>query len=176
MSHFKKDLDQGISVLERKDREILKLLDRFQDSLTHLSYEGKPLLGRNLRRAREEAGHLEQKLSEIFKVEDGVVFPFTEKHIPKLEPVIHVLESDHKNLREQCKNFDRRTRRLFLLKNSSGKGKLFREIKEGGAYMICFVRHHLETKRVLIYKSVKRYLKEDEAGTFSRQISHAYPR
>jgi hypothetical protein len=170
MNHFKKDLDREISVLERKDQEVLKVLDHFQHSLTCLSYEGKPLFGRNLRRTREEAGCLRKKLSEVFRVEDKAVFPFMEKHVPKLEPVIHALESDHRDLKGLCDIFDKRTRRLLILKSRTGKERLFREIKEGGAYMICFVRHHLETKRALIYKSVRRYLKEEEVGIFSRQI------
>jgi hypothetical protein len=91
------------SFLDHEEKGILKEVDVFQKSLTHLKYEGKVSRGKNVKAADRVAASLADTLRKHRQLQEGVIFPYLLVHIPKHESLIQFLRADHQDIRKNKK-------------------------------------------------------------------------
>src|SRR3989338_4066747 len=88
--------------------EILKKSQQLEDVLTRLRYEGRMSFGRNVKELGALLHFLNEDLKNHVTQEERVLFPYVESHIPKLEPVINLLRSEHQEFKKNLKTFESR--------------------------------------------------------------------
>ncbi|OGW90861.1 MAG: hypothetical protein A3D28_06070 [Omnitrophica bacterium RIFCSPHIGHO2_02_FULL_63_14] len=156
-------------ILEKDHGETLKKLDAFDDVLKRLRYEGKASLGRNVRDANELVGYFERTLLGHMKEEERVLFPFMRKRIPRLEPLICLLLSEHDDLRQKL-------RRLRSTLKSCGRAStpravgLLDAVCHDGTFLICLLHSHMSVETGTLYKAADRTLRPFEKEMLLRRI------
>jgi len=147
----------GYFDVEAKD--ILQELEELQKVLTHLRYEGKVSLGKNLKSARQLMARLVTHLGRHRQLQERVVFPYLAAHIPRHESVIQFLRSDHADIRKSKERLQAVIRNL--LKNPESCLEHVK-IQELGVYLICLVRHHIELEKKSIHRALDEELRPVE--------------
>lgn len=161
-----------VELLEENHSHIFHETDRFRDILTSLRYEGRPSLGRNLKNIREVLKFFNQELVPHVRLEEEVLFPFLEVHIPKLESVIHLLQAEHEDFRRSLRNFE------FLLNELEKEtadqdlnhGHTIEKVRELGTYLIYLIRSHLQAEDESVYKIVNQELRSSEKKELEQRI------
>ena len=146
-----------------KDRAgALKEIKRLEHVLRDLHFEGKPRFGRNLRETMETIEDLERPLARRFQIEEKKVFPFLRRHVPKLTPVLAMLEAERRGFRARIKNLKGSVRRLAKSTSSRERGRMTHKLREEGTYLLYFLKSHLDLEAATLYRVVSRDLRDDE--------------
>jgi len=69
-------------------REVLIQTDALTQALTNLHYEGKLSLGKNLKQMKKILRFFNGPLKKHMQIEEKIVYPFFETHVPKFESAI----------------------------------------------------------------------------------------
>lgn len=169
----KKPRAADMKALNHKQAEILHRVTQFDHALTDLRYEGKPRLGKNLKRLQETSDSLGQETQKYFKLEEKVLFPFFKRHIPKLEPVICLLELERKGLKDYLRNFQRTLKKASRKNTPAVKSRLMERLRERGVYMAYFLKNHILAESSVVFKKVCADLRPDEIAQLREQIKRA---
>lgn len=139
--------------------EMLKEANRFQTVLTNLRYEGKPCLGNNIRQTQAILAFLKNEVIQQFQFEEKILFPFLIRHIPKLESVVRLLESEHDEFQSQLKSFYKIFRKFSNTERPDGKSA--EVLHETGTYLVYLLRHHIKAES-RVFKAMNENLRADE--------------
>src|SRR3989338_1317839 len=91
-------LGETITTLEQNHSGLLEKADRLYDVFANLRYEKKADLDKRMRAVREGLDFFEEKLVPHMELEE-IIFSFLAMHVPKLESIIRLLQSEHKELK-----------------------------------------------------------------------------
>lgn len=154
--------------LEYHDRSILSRVDDFQNALERLTFEGKVSVGKNLSQIEHAVVFFKRDLERHMALEDKRLFPYLATHIPKLEPVLNVLQAEHEDFREGLHELDEWVRKL----RRAGKVTADRieRIKNRGCYLALLLRSHLWEESQALDKTVNRVLRADEKRELARLL------
>ena len=150
--------------------EILRQTDRLSRVLTHLRYEGRPYLGRNIKEAKEVLEFFEHPFVKHLELEEEVIYPFLETHVPKFAAVISLLRSEHVDIRNKLQHMKSLFRKISTGRQSSTRGNWIDEIEATGTYFIYLLRNHMQTESESVYKAIVRELGNDEIKRLERII------
>ena len=153
--------------LRRKENEVLRLTEKFNHCLTLLRYEGKASRARNYQLAKKNVGLLIATLKQHRNLQEDVIFPFLVRHVPKKEPVIHFLRSDHQII----KRYKMKLRKLLYKVSAKDEGVVERgKIHETGVSLSNLLNHHIELEKENINQAIRRYLGPDEKKDIKQKI------
>lgn len=155
-------------LLEKDHKTTFQKLNRFHEVLTNLRYEGKMSLGKNLSEANRLVGYFKKELDGHMRDEERILFPFLQTHIPRLEPMVYLLLSEHEDFRH-CLERLRKPLRAFQ-KNESIKPGAIDKVCDDGAYLICLLRSHMWVESHGLYKVADKELKPIEKRELIKQI------
>ena len=129
-----------LTAFNKTHQKVLVKVEQLDRALTNFQFEGKSSQGRNLKRIRSVLKFFQEELIDHIELEEQIVFPLLESHIPKLELVIQVLRSEHEDLRRNLGDLQ-----LFLNVLSDGKSqtthsKIVHKILETGLMAVHFMR------------------------------------
>lgn len=147
----------------------LHKLDELQELLLHLRYEGKHLLGKNLKRGEEVSSFFEGELSRHMALEEEVLFPFLKNHLPRLEPLILLLTSEHEEFKRCLRTFRFWLKELSQNKNPLSQGRILEEVKESGTYLTYLLESHLQEESGILYRVADEELRPGEKRELVRQ-------
>lgn len=143
-------------------QQVLEDLKIFLDALTS---EGTPVLTKNMKALRvisEKTGSL---VLDRLEMEENVLFPYAQMHVPKLEMVTGILESEHENVRRALKDL-----KCALWESAAGplikSVNHLQKIKVKGYYLIYIVRDLLVKKEKSFYHVLNNELDEEEKKEF----------
>ncbi len=147
-------------LFEGKHGESLDHLDRFHEMLKCLRCEGKPHLGKNVREIGSMIVYFKSELESHLREEERVLFPFLERHMPKLQSLIYLLLSEHQDFRNSLEEMKALVRRLRKngLEASISVWKLYQR----GVYFISLLRSHMWVESENLYRVADEELKPDE--------------
>lgn len=153
--------------LEHSHGETLSHIDEFTIALQEFCYEGKVSHDKNLKKIQQHVAFFQDELLPHMALDEKVVFPFLEKHIPRLEPVLHFLKAEHIEFRESLSSFEKIFKTL-----SSGSAvqdrRSIEQLRERGLYLICLIRNHIHSENESVYRVMNEDLKDKEKEEFSR--------
>jgi hypothetical protein len=129
-------------------RQAIELLDRY---LYHLRYEGKRHTQDNLLRIKQHVQFLQKDMDRRIRYEETILFPFLIMHVPRFEPLFHLLHIDH----EQCRQ------EFQFLAASSGDISV-EEVLRHGEYLTGLLRSHWSIEDKSAIASVQHELKGHE--------------
>jgi hemerythrin-like domain-containing protein len=159
-----------VAFLEEEHAHALDKTNRLHDVLTNLRYEGKPSFGKNVQAVDKLISFFDQKLVDHVHLEEKIIFPFLEIHVPKLESVIHLLRSEHQDFRRNLESFKVHFAKLSAQKNDNGRGSVIEKLQEVGTYLIYLLRNHIQAERESIYRMINRELRSDEKKELAKQM------
>ncbi len=145
---------------------LLKHINSFESLLLHLRYEGKPSIGKNIKNVRIAFGLLGRELEGHFQIEEKLIFPFLKVHVPRLEPAIRMLSSDHDEIKRCTKKLKEKLMRVRYAgeKKTGDWHKDIFEIHTAGKFITYFLKTHLKVEENLIRPAMSRELHSDEAA------------
>lgn len=158
-------------IFECDGKEILRYVEHFHKTLTHLRYEGKVSLGKNIKALRGTTKVLNALVKRHRYLQEKILFPFLERHIPKYETRIHFLRSDHQEIRKHSQRF---THFIQSLSKKAAKDRPIDNgtIHESGVYFVCLLRHHIQLEEQAIHKVLKKDLKRHERGEIAKKMQN----
>ena len=154
--------------LEKDHKTTFQKLNQFSEALTKLRYEGNQNFHENLRQIRALLGYFQKEAQHHMRLEERILFPFLEKHIPKLGPVIYMLLAEHEDFRSCLEELKDAFSRLKSAK--AAKVGLVDRISERGTYFVCFSRSHLWIESQSLYRIADKELRRDEKRQLIRRI------
>ena len=156
------------TILEKDHKKTLQNLNRFYEVLKNLRFEGKQDLGKNISEIREFVSYFKREIGAHMREEEKILFPFLQTHVPRLEPMVCLLLSEHEDFRN-CLNY----LTLFLSdfgKTGSDKARLIHGLNEQGNYLVCLLRCHMWLETQSLYRAADRELHRSEKKQLIKQI------
>jgi hemerythrin-like domain-containing protein len=159
-----------LELLEEGDEETLQKTNRLQEVLTHLRYEGKASLGKNLKETNELLLFFDRDLVEHVRREEEVIFPYLAAHIPKLGLLVSLLRSEHTDFRINLAKLKFWLRELRKNKSGPSAGKMLEKVKETGIYLAYLLQSHVQEEGKILYDIASRELSLKERTDLARKI------
>ena len=172
MAQKKKEALELVRELERGHDETFQKTNQFYNLLIHLRYEGKASLGKNIHEAGEVLNFFKGQHSEHMELEEDVIFPFLKTHVPKLEPVIHLLHAEHQDFKRNLKTFEHLLEELVKEKYDLNSQYILEKIRDTGTYLIYLLRSHNQSESDSVYKVIDQELHTDEKRELCNQIEN----
>ncbi len=156
-------------------RQTMETLDRLQDVLTRLRYEGRHLLGRNLKSVEEILDFFNGELNWRIYIEDEVIFPFLKAHLPKLESLVCFFAAEHAHFRKTLKEIEQLLKDLSRSKEASSQARTTEKIIQAGTYLLYLLRNHIYAEDGSIYRMMDRDLNLQEKRILRKQLVGTRP-
>ena len=163
-----------LSHLEKEHAKALKHAENLSGLMTRFHYEGKASFGKNMKMAQDVGDYFSAFVIKHMEFEEKSLFPYLESHIPRLEPVIQLLVSEHDDFRDKLSQFNKALEKLTKRKSESIDWKKVPSLIESGTYLVHLLRQHTTAERTSLNKAIDKYLREDEKKELSaRLIRHS---
>ena len=159
-----------VEILEGDYEETLEKIREFREILVNLRYEGRHRLGKNLREAREALGFFTGKLARHIEVEEKVVFPFLQRYLPKLDPLILLLGSEHEEFKKNLRSFQFWLKEAGGGKNHLDHGRLLEKVRETGNYLTYLLQNHLQEESGILYRVAENELRPGEKRELVKRV------
>lgn len=154
---------KSVMVLFKKEhQDVLQKLDDLNDSISNLQFEGKVFFGKNTKAIEKTVQFLKKKLLRHIELDEEVIFPYVQMHIPKLYPMLCFLKAERNEFKLSIKNFEFLSQQLRGEKNELRQQKIVDQIKEKGIYVVCLMRNHIQIEIESVYKPLDQELHLDE--------------
>lgn len=157
-------------IIEEDSGDTLRKIEELREILVNLRYEGKHQLGKNLRQADEVLAFFNGELADHVKGEEKIVFPYIRNHIPRLEPLVLLLSSEHEEFRKNLRSFQFWLKELEKGKGNLDHGKLVEKVRETGNYLTYLLQNHLEQETEILYRVADQELRTAEKKELVRRI------
>ena len=161
---------ETISFLRESHDDALENADRLHDLVTNLRYEGKFSVGKRLREVRKIIEFFNRELLKHVELEEEVIFPFLEAHIPKLESIINLLHAEHEDFKLNLENFQFQLLALLKAKNDAERAKVIEKVREKGTYLTYLLRSHIHEENASVYQAIEQQLRQNEKKELERKI------
>ena len=163
------DKKESRVMLERDHKEILQEADHLYDVLTNLRYEGKVNFGKNVTKVGKILKFFNEKLIPHIAV-DETIFPFLETHIPKLEPMIRLLQGEHKEIKVNLEVLSFLLEELVSEKDEHKHPQMVERLRDKGIYTVYLLRNHIQVEDEGVYRTIEEDLKPEEKKELLRKI------
>ncbi|MBI4388289.1 MAG: hemerythrin domain-containing protein [Candidatus Omnitrophica bacterium] len=150
------------SCFQKDHQEFLQKSESLHQVFKNICYEGKLLLGRNLRRAGCLLQFFETRFVKHLEAEEKVLYPFIETHIPRYASVILFFHREHKDLQETLGELRQIVEKLQGNQNYLRNKKLIETIQWKGAYFNHLLRSHIKTEVETVLYAFDRELRREE--------------
>ena len=156
------------TILEKDHKKTFRNLNRFHEVLRNLRFEGKQNLRKNISEIREFVSYFKREVEARMREEEKILFPFLQTHVPRLEPMICLLLSEHEDFRN-CLNHFRLSLSEFR-KTGSDKTRFIHGLNDQGTYLVCLLRGHMWFETQSLYRAADRELHRNEKKQLIEQI------
>lgn len=154
--------------LEQFHKKTLSHIDQFTIALQEFCYEGKVSHNKNFKKIQQHIVFFHDELLLHMAMDEKVVFPFLEKHIPRLEPVLRFLKAEHTEFRESLGSFEKIFKALSGGIDEARGRRSVEQLRERGIYLICLIRNHIQSENESVYRVMNEDLKDKEKEELSR--------
>ena len=151
-----------VPFLENQHRDVLSQIDQLTSALQGLHYEGKASLGKNIKEVEKALVFFHKELLPHIVLDEEIIFPFLEKHIPKLQPMLSFLKAEHSEFAESLHSFEKIFRRLQEEPGEQKSRAIIEQLREKGIYLNCLIRNHIHTESEGVYRAIDEDLKKEE--------------
>jgi iron-sulfur cluster repair protein YtfE (RIC family) len=146
-------MTKSVGVIVRESHNgIVDRVSRLNRSLQGLRFEGKAMAGKNTRILKLLFRELAGELSRDMRLEEKWLFPYLEKHVPKLKLMLHILEEEHENLRSSLESFEDLLDELARRKGGRGGFAVIERLRRKGIYLNYFLHNHMGAENDSVYR------------------------
>ena len=162
--------DSLIHVFEQNHASLAAEIDALDSILNVFCHEGRAQFGKNIRRLDNAIQRLQTRLDTVIGYEEKCLFPFINVHIPRFQPLIYLLLSEHEDFGKRLKSLARSLAAFKKEKGAARQLKSLRKIKAEGMYLVCLMRSHLWAEAKKMYEAVNRELRAGEKEKLARRL------
>ena len=155
---------------EKEKKDVLLKLDQLQMILNDYPCKEKLRSKKHLRDIERIIKFLKGKYFLHIKLDEGVIFPFLEKHVPRLEPVLRLLRDERNKFKGSLETFEELYKRFIATKGEDDYNKIMSKLKEKGTYLTCLARNHIQMEDENVYKVIKTELHGEEKNKLMNQL------
>ena len=154
--------------LERAHQKTLKNLNCFSEILRNLRFEGRSQWSKNISRAGKLLLFFENKAVGHMRLEENALFPFLQSHIPRVQPLIDLLLSEHEDFRNSLKEM----KQVFgcFKKKKADTVQTIHALNAKAAYFTCLLRSHLWAESQVLYSVASKELRPDEKKLLAKKM------
>lgn len=154
------------NLFDAKEEKILSQTEALHKALTHLRYEGKLLRKQNIEAVQILILSLELVLEKHRHLQEDILFPFLQRHIPRHEAAISLMETEHEDIVRSAEKLKKQVLKISKDSDPLGEGKVY----ETGIYLVTLLRHHICFEEKNISQSMQRELREDEKEVIQKRV------
>jgi len=159
-----------VDLVKKEYHETLERTCHFEQALVHMQFEGKPSLGKNIREMQEALHFFDHQIKRHTQEQERMIFPYLKSHIPRLASIIFVLRTEHRDFKMALISFKSQWRIFLKNKNGQKRGRLAKDLKEKGMYLMYLLQGHLAGENGLLYPAAERELRRDEKIELMRKM------
>ncbi len=148
----------------REIRALFLQSEKLYSALTQLRYEGRLQERRNIRRVEQSVRILYGSLKKHISVQERVIFPFFERHIPRYELAIQLLKAEHQDIRRCCEVLQKSASGIKAAPRTPDCGRIYNQ----GIYLTALLRHHFEFENQSVLTPAAQGLTKAEKITLRR--------
>lgn len=152
--------------IESEKENLLSWTENLHNALNHLRYEGKLLKEENIKAVQILAYGLDDALEKHCQIQEEIIFPFLQTHIPRHEAAIALLEAEHEDIKNQQEKLKNDILKISGMPNHLEEGKIY----EAGIYLVTLLRHHIGFEKRNLQRSLQTELRDDEKAAIHKQI------
>lgn len=149
-----------------EEKKILTLVEDLHKALTHLRYEGKLLREQNVKSVQILAYGLDLELEKHRRLQEEVVFPFLQTHIPRHEAAISLLKAEHMEIKSHQQKLKQDILKISSIPDHLQEAKIY----EAGIYLVTLIRHHIGLEKKSVDRSMRNELRADEKSCVGKRI------
>ncbi len=153
-------------------KAVLEKLGQLENALNNLQYEGKLFSSGHINKAEDVVRFLKKKYTAHIKLDNNIIFPFLERHIPKLHPVLLYLRAERREFQEGFKIFEETLSELKRGNKDVIRHGIIGRLKDRGIYLICLMRSHIQLEEQSVYEGITRGLHKDEKSALIQKVVH----
>ena len=149
---------------------VLEKLEQLEKALYNLQYEGKLFSPSHIKKAEEAVCFLKKKYTDHITLDERIIFPYLEKHIPKVHSVLLYLKAERREFQEGLKIFEKILLELKKDNKNILRHNIIERLKNKGIYLICLMRSHIQLEEQSVYQSIQQQLHKDEKNALIQKI------
>ena len=154
----------------RREKGFLHLINDLQNVITGFRFEGGYVSQRNEDEVLQFLDGLARTLKEQFDLEEGVVFPYADRHVPQVKTLSVIMRSEHENVLNNLNKFKEAVRDLCKKRGQKAGCERIQKVRETGTYLIYLVRDRLIAKNDLFYKMLFDFLTQEEQKDLAGRV------
>lgn len=154
----------------RQEAGFLHQINDLQNVVTSFRFEGGYVSQRNEDRVFQFLDGLAKALGERFDLEEGVVFPYADRHVPQVKALSVIMRSEHENVLSNLKKFKAAVRDLCKKCDQKAGCENIQKVRERGIYLVYLMRDRLIAKNDLFYKMLFDSLKQEERKDLAGRV------
>ncbi len=158
------------AIVHESHEGVVDRISRLNRSLQGLRFEGKAMIGKNTRVLRSLFRDFTGELSRDMALEEKLLFPYLEKHVPKLKLMLHILEEEHENLRSSLDSFESLLDELARRKGGRGGFAVIEKLRRKGVYLNYFLHNHIGAENDSVYRIMMNELTPREKAELLRRF------
>lgn len=160
------------NIFGNEQREVFKKLDKLYEFLQKLKFEGKLSQGRNIRVVEEIFGSLKDSYSLHKKADEDIIFPFVERHIPRLSPFLSLLTTERDEFYDIIKECEELIKKIKHVKGQTERMDVVDDLAEKGIYAVVLIRNHIQMEMESVYKVMDKELHTAEKGQLVESLKY----
>ena len=146
-------------ILAEEERGVLSIIRSLRGLLRKLrAGHGPAGYMRKLEIVHETLRRFHEEMVQHAGLEERVLFPFIEKHIPRLETVTGFLRDEHDSLRNQLRAIQSTMKKLRAAKTAAARAVAIKAMSEASGHLFYRLMHHARTENELIHRILDREL------------------
>ena len=171
MKSQKHAFEDAIKEVQSQDEEFLVKTEELERAWSYLVFEGKSSWVRNLKRLDGIRAYLSTDFIAHMKIEEEIIFPFINAHVPRMKYPILALCSDHDDFRRDIDIFGRQLEKLKATKTSQQRSEIVRLLHDTVIYLIHLLRHHVQIEKEGVFRVVNEELTASEKKELIRNFT-----
>ena len=145
--------------------------EHLSDVVTNLRYEGKFSLGKNLKEIQKVIDFFSRHMKKHIQLEEEIIFPFLETHIPKLDSLTRLLCSEHKDFEKNFETLQFQLQTFSKVRTEPERGKAIEKLRDVGVYLAYLLRNHMQQENESVYKAIEKELRRNERKELEHQVA-----
>lgn len=148
-----------------KQGKAFRSLEDLQEMISSLRFQGKV----SLQPSMKKLAAILQSLSLCSCLEEKVLFPYAEVHLPKLQTLRFLYRAEEKDMLRNVRQLKHLAGKFLKTKDALKRQSLLEEIEQAGIYSLCLFKTHLQAEANL-YHTLDTDLRNDEKAELWERI------
>ena len=156
--------------IKSTDTEALRRIDDLEDAWSRIRYEGKLSWISNLNRIDLVLKYFHKEFMSHIKLEEDILFPYIQTHIPRLEYMMYSLCADHNDFRRDINLISAGLDEMRRTRTLQNRSAMVQQMNDTVIYLIHLLRHHIAVESKGIFDVITNELTTKEKRLLEKRI------